>query len=1556
MSERRETARVAVGFLTALAAVISLIAIPASARGDQILRAAPGTPGICDPESLSMGTDASGSITASDTGIATYVGQNMVVGSTIGKSVNEWHTDNGPDGSYAAEAEGTTVVRGNFLAKPAKGFFTLGMVAFGAQYLPPSGTTILTVGGKGEAERMEDVGATSSVQTWPDPHPNSVGIKGSNKTGTVRYTYNGSVHGGVGNIWGYSNDSSHPSIYVYKGSSGSIDSNGDLRNVVIGPVDGKATSSIDASLYQKHISTLSNSLYLMTPTGTVTTGVAPSGSTTYYKYDKSKSYKLNFTSDAPEKVLNLTGNGYSKSQVFHVTQADLDTTGYRGLDLHLTHIPDDATVLINVEGRQIKWQNGWRVWWNNQQIGNGFSTGASATAQRLYTKTAQKILWNFNQATDTTNGDGTVTVPAVTVLGAQTRNGGKNDGLTSSDDPAAALLGTVLIPNGSFDDHVTTNGRVWVGRDFFMNNPTQATRYGNGAGTASAIDMDQERHNLPWNGTVTSSCSAVQWKKTDSTGSYPLEGSGWGIYKNQTDAENRANAILKVYDNQSNDDDPRAGYIQVNNLNPGATYYLREVVAPAAHRLGDTIYRFRTTNTGETVNYPTLNDGSGTSLPTNRTDSVPYITNDLIRMRWNKQDDGGHSLAGSEWKIVGSDGGQYRIADADTGVTSVRVSLGGGTHQIGDTTTATANVTYQNPNAAHKPQVQWRSSDNSIARVDPDGHVTAVGLGTAYIRAYVGNQYAAATYTVSGGESHVTEGTLTILGTNQMLNGSSQSLRLGVNNATIPASDAAWTSSNSSILSVDNNGTVTAHAKGTATITARYQNKLTATMRITVSDSDDPDNTEDPTTENGITVYFDADRRPEWNQVYIHYSDGLKEDNWTTAAQPMKRSRDGKWWTYTIRPQGTFRIKVLFTNNSDIKKGDWEKALGGGNFILDRVHPYSIFGYNGSSDPHPNPTPSDQPPADEQVSSVKVTDDAGAAIGSSLSLKKGQQKQLRVFAVYPDGSQVEQTTPKLTSSKPEVVTVGSDGMITAKSEGSAVLTAKVGTVTTGINVTVTSDDSTIVIDAQELQMTPGQQQILTAEAKGSSYQPKWSSSNPNIASIDPGSGLLIAKNPGTVTITASPVRSADGLKAGTLLISVQSQLPILTDVESAGGVIGMVGLPDGTYTMTEITAPDGYKVSSKTYTFTVANDQVVGGDTPLTRSDSSTRTDTVVDAPLSASWGKGDSTTHQDVSGAVWKLTQNNSADTWCVSDVTGDRSAPFTPQQCSPSGKGAAHPLTDTNRDAGKITVTGLNAGGYTLTEAVAPNGYDKQTVTYKLTVAPSGRVSLVAIDPSDGQLLDDEPLSDVLDGTKVLDHETPGSAVWTKVDSKHDTDGDMKYLAGSEWMLSVDRDYKVVGRPGTTRVKEDYKVVDATSAAQVSSCHASRPSGTTMGVLCDTDPRPGRFKVTVLQWGTWTLTETKQPEGYVMPDPAPTKTLKIGIPDAQIDDKVNGSSSTLPAIDTSSDAAFDIDFGNIPNDQRQYHLPNSGGSTSLVALIVALGFLLLSIGVAVARTARKG
>ncbi len=79
------------------------------------------------------------------------------------------------------------------------------------------------------------------------------------------------------------------------------------------------------------------------------------------------------------------------------------------------------------------------------------------------------------------------------------------------------MLGSILVPNGSFESHVSTNGRVYVGQDFMMYNPTAIAYENDKAGwegkTASVLNMDQERHNLPWNGQMTAKCPAIQWNK-----------------------------------------------------------------------------------------------------------------------------------------------------------------------------------------------------------------------------------------------------------------------------------------------------------------------------------------------------------------------------------------------------------------------------------------------------------------------------------------------------------------------------------------------------------------------------------------------------------------------------------------------------------------------------------------------------------------------------------------------------------------------------------------------------------------------------------------------------------------------------------------------------------------------------------------------------------------------------------------------------------------------------------------------------------------------------------
>lgn len=1521
-------ARGIVGLLTGMALALACSIVPSVAHS-----ATPAEPGICDPKSLTMGTDAAGSITDSDTGIATYVGRNMVIGSTVGQPADGsgWFSNNGPAGSYAAEAEGTTVVKGDLLAHPLKGFFTLGMVAFGAQYLPPSNTTILTVGGRVSPNAL----GTNSVQAWQTP----IGIKSVTKDGTVRNIYDASIAGSNTNLWGSTSATSLKLYDFDHRAYGTIhEKSGDLSHVSIGG------QNRDMSSYSEHIARLSDELNTLASTGTVTTGLAPAGDETYYKYDGSKQYKLRFDASKPEKVLYLTGDGYSKSQVFRVSQSDLDTTGYRGLDFRLTRIPADATVLINVDGKQIQWRNGWRIWWNNQQIGNGFSTSAPASAQSLYTKTAQRIMWNFHEAEDQMGSDGSsVQTPAVRILGGQTFNGSANGGISSSDDPAAALLGSVLVPHGSFDDHVTTNGRVWVGGDFYMDDPQLAS----GISSASAIDMDQERHNLPWNGTITSSCSAVQWKKTDVTGRYALGGSGWGIYKTLADAQQDADPILYVYDNGSNDASPATGVIQVNNLTPNATYYMRETAWPEGHQADSTVYAFTTASTGESMNRPVRLDGS--MLPTTA-DGATYITNTLDSVHWKKRNAAGAALAGSSWKITGSDGSQYSVTDSTGTVSSITVSLDDPSQKIGEMTTAHAHVRFADPQAANDARVQWRSSDPSVATIAPDGTITAGGAGTTEIFAYCGRSYAQARYTVVGDRSSHSTGVLTILGTNQMVVDASQFLRLEANNESVDPSSATWTSSNPSVASVDASGEVSAHAVGTTRLTASWGG-MTDHFTLTVAKQYSPD--DQPTT-SAIHIYYAKDRHSDWSQVYIHYSDG---QSWTTKPQPM--TSNGNWWTYTITPKGTGRVMLIFGKNDSLTNNQWDKN-GGGNFAPDMDHADAIFSAPAGS----GPRASDSAPSDAQPIAVRVADAKGNEV-STLALASGQTMSLHAQPVYRDGhfSDVHSYSVAWASSNPAVASVDSTGTVRAVAPGHAVLTATIGSLVARVSVSVASDKSTIIVNARTLQMTAGQQQILTASVNGKSYVPRWTSSDPTIAAIDPGSGLLVAKKPGTVVITAHST-TGSAVSSGTIAISVRSMIPVLTDTDDAPGEIGVVGLPNGEYTVTEETAPAGYSLSTKSYRFTIAGGKLVAGSTdddPLVEitvgGASGAATDTVIDAPLVAAWKKEDVLTHGLLSGAVWQLTQTASqakdsgwddahavASTWCVADKTGSSTPAWSTRQCQQSGNGSV--LVDTDGEAGVIRITGLRAGAYTLSEVVAPLGHDLLSQTFSLVMTEDGLVSLVpAPQPGSGSVANggtspargsgascvrrsyygvfattnsDRKDSEAASMPIVYDEESTGSASWTKADKAHAE----KLLGGSEWELSGSNTYTVADTGATKTIKKSFTVSDAGSAEAVKACTPKRvgkgPRG--LGVLCDTDPRPGRFSVAGLDWGTWTLTETKAPEGYLLATGSVTG--RIGV--------------------TNSSFVPHIDFGAIKDTERSYHLPNSGGP-SVVVLMTALGFLLL-------------
>lgn len=254
----------------------------------------------------------------------------------------------------------------------------------------------------------------------------------------------------------------------------------------------------------------------------------------------------------------------------------------------------------------------------------------------------------------------------------------KADGKWTDDDPAAAMLGSIVVPNGSFEDHVTTNGRVYVGGDFEMYNPTEAWKFNPDGSSASVIDMDQERHNFPWSGSYTPDGSSIAWSKVDAAdGTKLLPGSSWTIYGTVKDAKNGTGPIVTVTDGAANDYASTDGKLQFNYLNqkadpskeisdsnPAFTYYIKEETAPEGYQVSDKIYYATMNNAGESVNYVQgYVDENGNEVPFTPSNTTGAIANTKITgtVSWAKveKDDAEHTpLAGSEWKLakLGADG------------------------------------------------------------------------------------------------------------------------------------------------------------------------------------------------------------------------------------------------------------------------------------------------------------------------------------------------------------------------------------------------------------------------------------------------------------------------------------------------------------------------------------------------------------------------------------------------------------------------------------------------------------------------------------------------------------------------------------------------------------------------------------------------------------------------------------------------------------------------------------------------------------------------------------
>lgn len=767
---------------------------------------------ICTPTSISLGTDTgSGTV---DSGIATYVGGDMYVGQK--PSSGNMKDVNGPSGSYAAEAEGLTAVNGKLLMHPLKGLWTsyytdgtkngyvkdykgfrFGIVGFGGQYRPATGSSTLEVRGNSSDSNISWVGG---AQAW-----GNAGWVGQTKTSEPRYTAN--IAGARTTVYGGSSND------ILGASGGSQDTDKDKytqRNSVYVPSDTNGTVNWDQNDdrigstgetfdgFGSYIKTLSDNLSNLSKQQSDSVYVT-NAKTTYSdenytnlvrtKFDGTYSFTIN---SGHEKIIEFVGNGTSSMQVFNLPASTLnDSSSYSGVSFSFKNIPDTSSVVINVTGENVDFHNGWRFWWTDT---NGTTSELGGSYMKAaYAKRAQQIMWNFADASNVVirGGQGSGTTTRHDPNSAAEANDKVWAGsfpMQTNDDPAAGMLGSILVPNGSFESHVSTNGRVWVGGSFAMYNPDAVGNTNNGtfypfinyerSHSASALDMDQERHNLPWNGSYSTSCAAIAWDKVDESGN-ALGGTSWTVYGKKDDAVNGTNALATITDDGWNNDADAEGSFQLGNLAKNGTYFLKESGTVEGYAQNTNIYQINTSDTTEAAKNIVHVFNSNDIEITGEADELlagGKIINKKTgsSIEWQKVDGTDQStlLAGSTWTLSKMNDNtaeqSWNITDDQSGTEVKSITI---KDANGKAVTSGTTITFESNNSqkftatAYDQQNQvitgakltWSSNNATVASVDQNGTVTPTGNGDATITVKSADDNATASFTVkvSGVETSV---------------------------------------------------------------------------------------------------------------------------------------------------------------------------------------------------------------------------------------------------------------------------------------------------------------------------------------------------------------------------------------------------------------------------------------------------------------------------------------------------------------------------------------------------------------------------------------------------------------------------------------------------------------------------------------------------------------------------------------------------------------------------------------------------------------------------------
>jgi len=396
--------------------------------------------------------------------------------------------------------------------------------------------------------------------------------------------------------------------------------------------------------------------------------------------------------------------------------------------------------------------------------------------------------------------------------------------------------------------------------------------------------------------------------------------------------------------------------------------------------------------------------------------------------------------------------------------------------------------------------VSWSSSAPAKASIDASGLVMAVAAGSATISATLGSVTQSTSITVTAptiSSISVTPVGLTLgIGINQQYtasatysDGSTQDLVSGV----------TWSSSSTSVATIDNSGLATTVADGTTTITATV-GSLSDTSTLTVVAAHLTSIAVSPATPSvalGTTQQFSA----------------------------VGSFDDGSTQLLTSVTWGSSANAVSTVDSAGLATG-----VGTGTATITATSG-SVTGT-----------------ATLTVSAAILLSLTVTPANSIMAI--GTSKQFTAAGTFSDSSTQDLTASVLWgSSKATVATINNQGLATSVALGSATITATLGTVSGSTGVTVSNVHLvSITISPANPRIAKGTSIKFTATGNFSDGSTStklsglsWKTSKPSIVQIK-GAGVAHGKKAGSVTITAT----ASGVKGTTTLTVGSGKLVSLT--------------------------------------------------------------------------------------------------------------------------------------------------------------------------------------------------------------------------------------------------------------------------------------------------------------------------------------------------------------------------------------------------------------------------